>query len=58
MSAITTTDMANWMGDSAVWAIVADAIGEHPYTYDMDDSSHRLDVVQIVMETAAKVLRP
>lgn len=58
MSAITTTDMANWMNDPAVWEIVADAIGHHPYTYDMDDSSHRLDVVQIVMTAAAKVLKP
>lgn len=35
------------------WEAVAAAIGEHPYTYDLDDDSHRMDVVQIVCEAAA-----
>jgi hypothetical protein len=37
------------------WDQVAKAIGDHPYTYDLDDSSHRLDVVQIVCQTVAQV---
>ena len=58
MSAITTTDMAKWMNAPDTWDSVADAIGDRPYSYDLDDSSHRLDIVQIVMCAAAKVLRP
>ena len=54
---LTTTDMANWMNNPDTWVAVAAAIGDHPYTYDMDDSSVRT-VVQIVMSAAAKVLRP
>lgn len=42
--------------DPATWDAVAVQIGHHPYTYDLSDSSHLLDVVQIVCEAAAKAL--
>ena len=57
MTAPTTTDMAKWMADPDTWDVVADAIGHHPYEYNLDDRSHRVDVVQIVMSAAAKLLR-
>ena len=37
------------------WERVAEIIGDHQYTYDLSDSSHRLDVVQIVCEALAKI---
>ena len=41
---------ATGFNDPQLWERVAEVIGEHPYTYDLDDRSHRLDVVQIVCE--------
>lgn len=46
--------MSAWLLDFDTWEKVAERIGRHPYTYDLDDSSHRLDVVQIVCEALAK----
>lgn len=37
------------------WQEVADALPDKEHTYDMSDDSHRLDIVQIVCETLAKL---
>jgi hypothetical protein len=50
------TDIAGWLASPSTWEKVAAAIGPHPYTYDLDDRSHRLDVVQIVMEAASRLV--
>lgn len=47
--------MKEWLNQPETWDKVAEAIGTHPYEYDLGDSSHRLDVVQIVLTAAAKV---
>lgn len=39
------------------WPLVADDIGDHPYQYDLSDRSELLDVVQIVCQSAAQVLK-
>lgn len=44
------------LNDPALWEQVSTAIGDHPYTYDLGDDSHRLDVVQIVCEALAEVV--
>jgi hypothetical protein len=46
-------DLVRTLRDPDTWESVAAAIGDHPYTYDLDDTSHRMDVVQIVCEAAA-----
>lgn len=51
------TAKKNPLNDPETWDAVAEEIGEHRYVYDMNDSSHRLDVVQIVCTAAAKVLK-
>ena len=52
----TSDDVRGWLLDFDTWERVAERIGKHPFTYDLDDSSHRLDVVQIVCEALAKGL--
>lgn len=42
---------------SVTWERVAEAIGHHPYEYDLSDTSERLDVVQIVLTTLDRVQR-
>lgn len=37
------------------WQKVADVIGFHDYVYDLADESHRMDVVQIVLQAYAKL---
>lgn len=39
--------------DPNAWEAIAADIGDRPHTYDLDDSSHRMDVVQIVCQAAA-----
>jgi hypothetical protein len=46
-------DVPATLRDPQTWERVAERIGHHPYTYDLSDSSHRLDVVQIVCEALA-----
>ncbi len=46
-----------WLDQPDTWAAVAKAIGPHDYTYDLGDTSHRLDLVQIVLTVAAQVAR-
>ena len=43
--------------DPNTWDAVAQVMGEHDYTYDLSDRSHRLDVVQIVCEALARSWR-
>lgn len=43
------------LADPTLWQAVADQIGDHRFTYDLSDDSHRMDVVQIVLEATAKV---
>ena len=50
MSDLDDTTVEARLGDPRVWDRIAEAIGKHPYEYDMGDDSHRLDVVQIVCE--------
>ena len=38
------------------WDTVAEAIGEHGYQYDLSDTSERIDVVQIVLTSLARVM--
>lgn len=54
------TKEAKWvlvddLSSCETWQMVADRIGSHPHTYDLSDSSHRLDVVQIVLTALLKV---
>lgn len=44
------------LNDPDLWERVAGRIGEHPYTYDLGDDSHRLDVVQVVLAALWKEL--
>jgi hypothetical protein len=37
------------------WVAVVKALGDHPYEYDFEDESERLDAVQIICETLASV---
>lgn len=39
-----------------LWERVADEIGDHDYGYDLNDSSHRLDIVQVICEALARVV--
>lgn len=48
--------LAGRLADPDTWQAVADAIGCHPYQYDLGDSSERLDVVQIVCEALAHTI--
>lgn len=47
-------DVAEWLLDPETWIGAAEAIGKHDFTYDLSDSSHRMDVVQIVCEALTK----
>lgn len=44
------------LNDPDLWEQVSAAIGAHPYTYDLSDDSHRMDVVQIVCLALAEVV--
>lgn len=43
----------DWLRDPETWENAAEAIGKNDHLYDLGDSSHRLDVVQIVCQALA-----
>jgi hypothetical protein len=54
LAVLATNAVKKWLTSPDAWDLIAEAIGDHSYEYDLGDSSHRLDVVQIVCQAAAR----
>jgi len=48
--------LAGRLTDPDTWQAVTNAIGHHPYEYDLGDGSERLVAVQIVCEALARTI--
>ena len=53
VAGLSAKQVAGWLLDFDVWERVSERITS-AHTYDLDDSSHRMDVVQIVCEALAQ----
>lgn len=52
LAVLATNAVNKWLRDPDNWSALSDG-WDHPYEYDLSDSSERMDVVQIVCQRIA-----